>query len=448
LNDARRVRNFEVWASPEPTVARVDAERYVDQLALTGHGEREGDVALLASLGVDASRTPVLWERTAPDDPLRVDLGSARRRLGALAGAGVEPIVTLLHHGSGPRYTDLLDPAFPALFADYAETVARAFPWVRRWTPINEPLTTARFSTLYGVWYPNLRDDRAFGRALVHQTLAQQEAMARVRAVVPNAEFVLTEDLQGFAAGDDAVQGYVDFLRERMYVSTELVAGRVDAAHPLTSFLVDRCGVLPAELAALRYGATAPDLVAFNHYPHSERYLFSAEDGTVGDVPAVYVAGQPPPRAAPLLWEAAERLRLPLALGEVHVHGTAGERVRWLAQHVDDVRALRDASVDLRAIGVWAAFGMTEWHSLLREEAGITEDGIFTFAGANGVPERTPLAQAVAELAASGRVSSVDAEGWWDRPDRFIPPAEMHARHALGIPEGDHLVRSTAQSRA
>ncbi len=429
-------------------MARVDAERYVDQLALTGHGRRDGDVGLLASLGVDASRTPVLWERTAPNDPLHVDLGSARRRLNALAGAGIEPIVTLLHHGSGPRYTDLLDPAFPALFADYAETVARAFPWVRRWTPINEPLTTARFSTLYGVWYPNLRDDRAFGRALVHQTLAQQEAMARIRSVLPNAEFVLTEDLQRFSAGDDAVRGYVDFLRERMFVSIELVAGRVDAAHPLTSFLVDRCGVLPAELAALRARATPPDLVAFNHYPHSERYLFSAEDGTVGDVPAVYVAGEEPPRAAPLLWRAAERLRLPLALGEVHVHGTPGERVRWLAQHVDDVRALRDASVDLRAIGVWAAFGMTDWHSLLREEAGITEDGIFTFAGANGVPEGTQLARAVAELARTGRISGGDDDGWWDRPDRFIPPAEMQARYALGIPEGDHLVRSATQPRS
>jgi len=429
-------------------VARVDAERYVDQLALTGHGRRDSDVGLLASLGVDASRTPVLWERAAPNDPLDVDLGAAGSRLRALANAGVEPIVTLLHHGSGPRYTDLLDPAFPALFADYAETVARAFPWVRRWTPINEPLTTARFSTLYGVWFPNLHDDHAFGRALVHQTLAQQEAMARIRGVVSNAEFVLTEDLQRFSAGDHAVRGYVDFLRERMYVSIELVAGRVDAAHPLASFLIDRCGVLPAELAALRAGATPPDLVAFNHYPHSERYLFSAADGTVGDVPAVYVAGEEPPRAAPLLWHAAGRLGLPLALGEVHVHGTPGERVRWLAQHVDDVRALRDASVDLRAIGVWAAFGMTDWHSLLREDAGITEDGIFTFAGANGIPERTLLAQAVSELARTGRISGVDVEGWWDRTDRFIPPGEMHLRRTRGIPEGDHLVRSTTQPRS
>ena len=164
------MQGLEIWVSPEPTVARVTADRTVDQLALTGHDRRDADVALLASLGIDASRTPVLWERSAPNDPTVVDLRWAERRLTLLREAGVEPIVTLLHHGSGPRYTDLLDPAFPDLFAEYADAVARAFPWVRRWTPINEPLTTARFSTLYGVWYPNLRNDHAFGRAIVHQT--------------------------------------------------------------------------------------------------------------------------------------------------------------------------------------------------------------------------------------------------------------------------------------
>jgi dTDP-4-dehydrorhamnose reductase len=436
------VREFEVWASPEPTIARTGASRYVDQLALTGHDRRDGDVALLAELGVGASRTPVLWERAAPRSPLEIDLAWAARRLGLLSDAGVEPIVTLLHHGSGPRYTDLLDPAFPALFADYAETVAGAFPWVRRWTPINEPLTTARFSTLYGVWYPNLRDDRAFGRALVHQTFAQQEAMARIRAVVPEAEFVLTEDLQRFSAGDDAVRGYVDFLRDRMYLSVELVAGRVDAAHPLAGFLVERCGVLPAELAALRAGATPPDLVAFNHYPHSERYLFTDGDGTIGDVPAVYVAGEDPPRAAALLWGAAERLNLPLALGEVHVRGTADERVRWLAQHVDDVRALRDASVDVRAIGVWAAFGMRDWHSLLRDDAGVTEDGAFAFTRENEIPKRTLLADAICELVRTGRVSSGAGPGWWERDDRLVSLGELLAMRARGLPEGDHLLRS------
>ncbi|HYZ16005.1 MAG TPA: family 1 glycosylhydrolase [Candidatus Acidoferrum sp.] len=434
--------DFEVWASPEPTVARVDRTRVVDQLALTGHDRRDGDVALLASLGVSASRTPVLWERCAPDDPSVVELDAARRRLELLRASGIEPIVTLLHHGSGPAYTDLLDPAFPALFADYAETVARAFPWVERWTPINEPLTTARFSTLYGVWYPNLRNDHAFGRALVHQTLAILDAAARIRAVNSRARFVLTEDLQRFTAGDDGVRDYVGFLRERVFLSIDLLAGRVECGHPLYGFLVERCGVLPRELEAIRASAAAPDVVAFNHYPHSERYLFTAPDGGIGDVPAVYVAGEPPPRVEPLLRAAAGRLGAPLALGEVHAHAPADERVRWQAQHVDDVRALQADGIDVRAVGVWAAFGMTDWHSLLREDAGVREDGIFSFAGPEAVPQRTLVADAVEALVRSGQVGETGVRGWWERDDRYLPLDALLAMRDAGIPEGDHIVRA------
>ncbi|HYZ15658.1 MAG TPA: family 1 glycosylhydrolase [Candidatus Acidoferrum sp.] len=441
------MREFEVWASPEPTVARVDAHRVRDQLALTGHDRRDGDVALLASLGVDASRTPILWERCAPDDPTRIDLSWAERRLGLLRDAAIEPIVTLLHHGSGPRYTDLLDPAFPVLFADYAESVARMFPWVRRWTPINEPLTTARFSTLYGVWYPNLRDDHAFGRALVHQTLAILTALERIRSVNPAAELVLTEDLQRFVAADEGVARYAAFLRERMYLSAELLAGRIDERHALAPFLLTECGVHARELAEIRARAAAPALIAFNHYPHSERYLFTTPDGTIGDVPAVYVRGEAPPRAQPLLAEAAARLRLPLALGEVHVHAPADERVRWLAQHVDDVRALREASVDVRGVGVWAAFGMTDWHSLLREEAAVAEDGIFTFAGAGGTPERTALADAVLTLTRTGKIVPEATPGWWEREDRYLGLDELLAMRDRGLPEGDHVVRARTISR-
>ena len=442
------MKRLEIWASPEPTVARVDAATLRDQLALTGHAARDGDVALLATLGVDASRTPVLWERCAAVEPTSIELGWAERRLGLLRDAGIEPIVTLLHHGSGPLYTDLLDPAFPALFADYAEAVARAFPWVKRWTPINEPLTTARFSTLYGVWYPNLRDDRAFGRALVHQTLAILEAFDRIRAHVAGAELVMTEDLQRFSAGDPATRDYAAFLRERMYLSVELLAGRVDVAHPLYGFLVERCGVQRNELVEIRARAIAPHLVAFNHYPHSERYLFTAPDETLGDVPAVYVEGEAPPRAGPLLRAAADRLQLPLALGEVHVHAPAGERVRWLAQHVEDVQALRAAAIDVRAVGVWAAFGMTDWHSLLRNDAEVIEDGIYTFAGAGGIPQRTALTGAVERLVRTGGIPDPGVRGWWESADRYLALDEMLAQRKRGEPEGDHLVRSRLGPRS
>jgi dTDP-4-dehydrorhamnose reductase len=439
--------DLELWASPEPTVARVGVDEVRDQLAETGHDARPGDAALIAALGVSASRAPVLWERVAPVDPHARDFSEPRRRLNALRHAGVEPIVTLLHHGSGPAYSDLLDPAFPLWFAEYAEAAAREFPWVRRWTPINEPLTTARFATLYGVWFPNLADDRAFGRAMVNQTLAQQAAMRRIRLVIPDAQFVLTEDLQRYAAGDAAVDDDVAFLRERVFLSVELVAGRVGAEHPLTEYLTERCGVNAFELAVMQRDATPPDLVAFNHYPHSERYVFSAA-GEIGDVPAVYVAGEGPPAAGPLLRAAADRLRLPLALGEVHVHAPAPERVRWLAQHVADVQALRAGGVDVRAVGAWAAFGMVDWHSLLRRRDGVSEDGIYTFAGPAGTPQPTAVADALRTLAATGTIDDGGVRGWWEREDRVRPLAELLAMRAAGHPEGEHIRTAAASAPA
>ncbi len=420
-------------------MARLDAFTVRDQIAETGHDMRVDDAERIAALGVRASRVPVLWERVAPDDARTRDFREPALRLRSLRALDVEPIVTLLHHGSGPRYTDLLDTAFPSLFADYAEAAAKAFPWVRRWTPINEPLTTARFATLYGVWYPNVRDDCAFGRAVVNETRAQQAAMRRIRAVIPDAEFVLTEDLQCFSAGDAGVADYVDFLRERMYLSVELVAGRVDDAHPMGAFLRERCAVHEVELAMLRRYATPPNLVAFNHYPHSERYLFTGPDGVAGDVPAVYVAGQPAPRIAPLLRDAAQRLRLPLAIGEVHVHAPADERVRWLAQHVADARTVRAEGIDVRAVGAWAAFGMVDWHSLLRTRARLIEDGIYTFAGPNGTPEPTLVAGALRELAATGTIDDRGVRGWWERPERLRDGAALLAMRNGGLPEGDHL---------
>lgn len=430
---------LEIWASPEPTVARIDARRVRDQAAETGWSARPDDVDRIADLGVSGCRFPVLWEHVAPLAPRVRDFARQRAGLDRLRARGVDSIVTLLHHGSGPAYTDLLDPAFPRLFADYAAAAARELPGIRRWTPINEPLTTARFSTLYGVWYPNLRDDAAFGRALLHETLATLFAMERIRELEPGAQLVVTEDLQRFTAAGSAVNDYVAFLRERMLLSIELLCGRVRPGHALYAFLIERCALTARELATVAAHAVPPDLVAFNHYPHSERYIYAAPDGTIGDVPAVYVAGEPAPRAGPLLRAAGERLGLPLALGEVHIDAPALERVRWLAQHVADVEALRADRRDVRAIGVWAAFGMVDWHSLLRDRTGATEDGIYTFAGPRGVPRPTALCAAVKALARGERIDDRGVRGWWERAARLRTPAELLAMRAAGLPEGSHV---------
>jgi dTDP-4-dehydrorhamnose reductase len=399
---------IEVWASPEPTVARIDATRVRDQLAETGHEARDGDVELLASLGIRATRYPVLWEKVAPTAPYALDLRWPQERIARLVAHGIEPIVTLLHHGSGPAYTDLLDPRFPQLFAQYARGVARHFPDVRRWTPINEPLTTARFSTLYACWYPNRFFDHAsFGRAIVHEALAIQLAMREIRDVIPDAQLVLTEDLQGFTAADRGVAEYVAHKSERRFLSAELVMGRVTPGHALWDYLVSTCEI------------PERDLMGWNYYPNSERVVFSDGPGRHRNLGLVDVAPEQLDCASRLR-EAAARLAVPVALSEVHCIGNEGERARWMLQRFDDACMLREEGVDVRAFGAWAAFGMIDWCSLLCRDERVCEDGVFTCAAPGEAPKPTLVAEVVRELAA-GRIPCLClAPGWWERPREAV----------------------------
>lgn len=100
-----------------------------------------------------------------------------------------------MHHGSGPRHTSLLYPRFAAGLARFAGAVAERFPWVEQWTPVNEPLTTARFNALYGLWYPHARDDRSFVLALLNQCRATVLSMEAIRRINLAARLVQTDDI-------------------------------------------------------------------------------------------------------------------------------------------------------------------------------------------------------------------------------------------------------------
>ena len=152
---------LDLWGGHECTVNRV-GDRFLDQTVLSGHETRLTDLDLFAELGVKALRYPVLWERIAPDHPDERDWRWTDERLSRLQALNITPIAGLVHHGSGPRYTHLLDPGFSGGLASHARAVAERYPWIEDWTPVNEPLTTARFSALYGHWYPHVRDEAAF----------------------------------------------------------------------------------------------------------------------------------------------------------------------------------------------------------------------------------------------------------------------------------------------
>jgi dTDP-4-dehydrorhamnose reductase len=437
IGQTAKISPLEVWAGVECTVNRV-GDRYFDQLERSGHALRIRDLDRLAELGVKAIRYPVLWERTAPRGIGCIDWSWTDERLARLRQLGLKPIVGLLHHGSGPRYTSLMDQGFAKKLAKFAGAVARRYPWISAYTPVNEPLTTARFSGLYGHWYPHAMDPLVFARAFLNQCRAVVLSMRAIRSINPAAELVQTEDL-GKTFSTTTLQYQADFENERRWLTFDLLSGRVRAGHPMWDYL-RWVGISDAELQWFLDNQCVPDLIGINHYVTSERFLDErlgrypeCSHGGNGrhryaDVEAVRVSagGIAGPRV--LIGEVWERYRLPMAITEAHLSCTREEQLRWLDTVWKAARESQQEKIDIRAVTAWSAFGAYDWNSLLTTDSGHYEPGLFDLR--SPLPRSTALAGMVHTLAGGMEFKhpALGSPGWWLRFDRLCYPAA--ARHS------------------
>jgi dTDP-4-dehydrorhamnose reductase len=429
---------MEMWGGVECTVNRV-GDRYFDQLARTGHMGRVHDLDRIADLGIRALRFPLLWEHVQPERGAAPNWSWVDRALARLRGRGVRPIVGLLHHGFGPRWIDVRDPAFVDEFGGYARMVAERYPWVESYTPMNEPLTTARFSAMYGHWNPHARDDATFARILVTQLAAIAHAMREIRAVNPRAKLVQTEDL-GQITSTPALAYQRDFENERRWLTWDGLHGRITPEHPCWSYLCDVGGV-GRELEALHDAPCPPDVIGINHYITSERYLDDRveryaldEIGGNGrdvyaDVAQVQVDATCRVGVYTLLRQAWARYRRPTAVTECHLGCTREEQMRWLRDVWDAAQKARDDGIDVRAVTSWALLGSYDWDSLVTRESGHYEPGAFD--ARSNPPRATALATMIRALATNGVHSHpvLDAPGWWQRPSA---PANAHSIAIVG----------------
>jgi dTDP-4-dehydrorhamnose reductase len=439
-----RQDRLELWGGLEATIVRV-GERFRDQASETGHRDRLDDLDRIAALGIRTLRYPFLWESIAPDHPDCCDWHWHDLRAERLRRLGIRPVAGLVHHGSGPAYTSLVDPAFPELLARHAAQVARRYPWIDLYTPVNEPLTTARFSCLYGHWYPHERSEAAFFRALVNQCRATLLAMREIRRVNPDAALVQTEDL-GKTFSTPALADQAELENQRRWLSFDLLFGRLDREHPWWPVLLAN-GISERELDELAEGEARPDVVGINHYLTSERYLderltrypehlWGGNGGSsYADVEAVRIrALDGETGSAPRLREAWERYRAPIAVTEAHHGCSRDEQVRWLLDVWRAAETVRSEGADIRAVTVWSLFGAVDWNSLLTREAGFYEPGPFDVRAPS--PRPTALAVAATALATTGAFDHpvLDSPGWWRRETRFYKPAVIRRERAANAP--------------
>jgi dTDP-4-dehydrorhamnose reductase len=421
---------LELWGGVECTVNRVHGE-YFEQLKRTGHDDRIEDLDLFAKLGIKSLRTPVLWERVARRSLSSPDFRWSDERLARLKELGIRPTVGLLHHGSGPRYTGLTDPEFPEKFAQNARLVAERYPEVDAYTPVNEILTTARFSGLYGFWYPHGKDDVTFARILMNEVRGTVLAMREIRKINPGARLIQTDDL-GKTHSTPPLRYQAEFENERRWLGHELLAGRIHAAHPMYEYL-RRYGDIPEkELAWHQENSCPPDVVGINYYLSGERYLHDRLDlfpqelhggnhrDRYVDVLAARVRYEGLTGIEALLREAHDRLGLPLAITELHNGCTREEQMRWFVDVWRGAERAKAAGVDVRAVTAWSLLGAYDWHRLVTTEENRYEPGVYDIRSPQ--PRATAIV-AVAKSLGRGEEPThpvLESPGWWERDQRFI----------------------------
>ncbi len=417
---------IEIWGGVECSVVRINGTVH-DQLKMNGHEDRLDDLDLFAEIGLKKLRYPLLWEKYASQKENFFTKHDAR--LEKLRLLNIEPIAGLLHHGSGPFETDMLQPEFPYLLAEYAYTIAKQYPWIEYYTPVNEPMTTARFSGLYGIWYPHLKDDYSFAMMYINEIKGIILSMVKIREINPKAKLVQTEDIARIHS--TSILSYqANLENERVWLTYDILTGNFGPTHSYWEYFLS-LGVDIEELEFFTKHHFTPAICGFNYYVTSERFL----DDRINDYPMRMIGGndfhdyvdievvrvgeQKMKGIEALLNEACKRYNLPVALTEIHLACTREEQLRWFSDAYNAVKSLKQQGMNVIAITAWSLLGSFDWNTLLQYKGKYYETGVFDIR--SGKPRATAMSNLIKELASDNKPTEnlLEIPGWWKRNVRI-----------------------------
>ena len=340
------------WAVGEegsdPVVLREGRPWRHDQFRASGHYDRlEEDLRAVAALGVKIFRYGMPW-RLTETAPGRYDWALWDRALEACRQAELEPVVDLCHFGLPDRYSGFLDQAWVDGFCRYVDAFLARYAGPRWFTPVNEPGTTAFCSGRIGAWNDRARSEANHARILAHVTLANLEAMARIRAL----GWVVWDLHLGLEPGAE-VAGFLDPVDDSLRVriarlaTTEKVIAGHDFYPP---------GLLPV-------GGPAPEWSVDDRLDH---YVEEARR-----------------------WHA--RYRVPFWVAETsNLSLPVEEQVAWLEGMAGRLAKVRAEGVPVRGLCWYSRGDQFDWQTMLIEpREAVTEVGLFDV-------ERKPRAVAAA----------------------------------------------------
>jgi beta-glucosidase/6-phospho-beta-glucosidase/beta-galactosidase len=361
-----------------------------DQLLMSDHWRRyEEDFDLVAELGITHLRYGVPFHVVARD-ATAFDWAWTDLALGALRERGIEPIADLLHFGVPDGLQGIGDPAMPAAFLSYATAFVERYPWVRWYTPVNEPFVTALLSAKQGWWNERRRSDRAFAQALDNVATCAVEGMRVIRERRPDAIFLQSDACESFVPLDAEAEARATFLTERAFLGFDLTYGR--PVSPTMRRWLSRAGMTRDRQAWFEANGSHENcIMGLDYYEGNERLV--ATDGRLS--PATRRG------FGAIAREVYARYGLPLMLAETNNY--TERAVDWLAEIWNDTIALRDDGLPVRGFCWYSLTDQVDWDTGMRE----ANDRVNSFGLADMDRVRRPVGDAYAELVRQARAGTL-----------------------------------------
>jgi beta-glucosidase len=396
-------RGVSIWDTFSHTPGRV-AGGDTGDVACDHYHRHADDIALMASLGLQAYRFSIAWPRIQPDGTgpgLAAGLDFYDRLVDGLLAHDIAPYATLYHWdlpqaledrgGWGVRET-------AQRFAEYAEIMyGRLGDRVRTWTTLNEPWCSAMLGYASGIHAPG-RSDAATAIAAVHHLLLGHGLATETLRAAGAEQIMLTLNLGALRAADpqgadaEALR-MVDGMHNRLYLDPVLRGEYPeDVRHDLRG-ITDFSFVQDGDL---KHIAAPIDLLGVNFY--SPMYVQGAP-GAPGspNFPGVdgvaWLAPTPPLTTMGWQIEPSALTELLIRLSKdypgvpfmITENGAAfddrpdesgdrvadTDRVNYLDGHLRAVRDAIDAGVDLRGYLVWSLLDNFEWAEGYQKRFGV-----------------------------------------------------------------------------
>ncbi len=343
-----------------PTISLPDGStKRVDEMEKCSHYRYwEKDFELLRELDIEFLRygPPYYKTHLGPD---KYDWEFADLTFHKLRELRVTPIVDLCHFGVPDWIGNFQNRDWPVLFAEYAEALARRYPWLRFFTPVNEIHIAATFSAQFGWWNERLRSDRAFVTALHNLAKANVLAMHSILEVNPKAIFILSETSEFHHPKDPSCAATAHIYNQKRFLSLDLTFG-----HPVTfemyEYLMDN-GMKRDEYHWFCNNHRKEHCVMGTDYYETNEHLVH-NDGSLsgsGEIFGYYV----------ITHQYFDRYRLPVMHTETNLSDAARAPV-WIRKEWANVHRLREDGVPIIGFTYYSLTDQVDWDTALVEDNG------------------------------------------------------------------------------